>query len=48
MSSSLKDIKYEYQQCKSSAYGSISIDISMFWGTRFKKVPVVVGKWDPI
>ena len=41
-SSSLKSIKYEYQHCISSTNGSISIDISIFWGARFKKAPGTV------
>ena len=48
MSSSLKSIKYEYQHCISSTNGTISIDISIFFGVRFKKAPGAVGKWGPI
>ena len=45
MSSSLKIIKYEYQHCISRTYGSISIDISIIRGARFKKAPGAVCKW---
>ena len=48
MSSSLKRIKHEYHHCISSTNGSISIDISIFWGVRFKKAPGAVCKWGPI
>ena len=48
MSSSLKRIKCEYQHCISSTNGSISIDISIFWGARFKKASEAVCKWGPI
>ena len=48
MSLSLKNIKYEYQNCMSSTNGSVSIDISIFWGARFKKAPEAVGYWGPI
>ena len=45
MSFSLKSIKYEYQHCISSTNDSISINISIFWGGRFKIVPRAVCKW---
>ena len=48
MSSSLKSNKYEYQHCISSTNGSISVDIGIFWGARFKKAPEAVGKWNPL
>ena len=48
MSFSLKSIKFEYQHYISSTNGSISIDISIFWGVQFKKAPGAVAKWDPI
>ena len=48
MSSSLKSIKYEYQHYISTTNGSISINISIFLGARFKKAPGAVGKWGPI
>ena len=48
MSSSLKRIKYEYQHCRSSFSGSISIDISIFWGTQFKKAMEAECKWGTI
>ena len=48
MSSSLKSIKYEYQHYISSTNGSISIDISIFLGVRFKNALEAVGKWGPI
>ena len=48
MSSSLKSTKYDYQHCISSTNGSISIDISIFWGARFKKTRRALGKWGPI
>ena len=43
-SSSPKSIIYEYQQYISSTHGAISIDISIFWGARFKKAPGAVCK----
>ena len=46
MYSSLESIKNEYQHCISTTNGSIFIDISIFWGARFKKASVAVGKWD--
>ena len=45
MSPSPKSIKYEDQHCISSTNGSISIDISIFWEVRSRKVPGAVGKW---
>ena len=45
---SLKSIKYEYQHCTYSSNGSISIDISIFRGARFKIAPGAVRKWSPI
>ena len=41
MSSSLKS----NQHYMSSANDSISINIRVFWGARFKKSPGAVGKW---
>ena len=37
MSSSLKSIRYEYQHSISYTNGSISINISIFWGRNSKK-----------
>ena len=48
MSSSLKCTKYDFQQNISGSNGFISIDISMFWETRFKKAPGAVGKWGTV
>ena len=48
MFSSLQSIKYEHQHYISSSDDSISIDISIFWGARFKKAPGTVGKRGPI
>ena len=48
MSSSLKNVKYEYQHYISSPNGSISIDISIFLGERLKKAPGAVCNWGPI
>ena len=48
MFSSLQSIKYEYQHYISSANGFISVDISIFWGARFKKAAGAVAKWGPI
>ena len=45
---SLKSIKYEYQHYIFSTNGSISIDITIFWGARFKKAPEAVCKWGTI